>query len=75
MGPGGGTLGHHVSQDPIAQMNTFRSYVSMLADSGSKDENKLKAAQALSEDLEVRATASCPVQRCQLFGYNMWNTL
>ena len=53
MGPGGGTLGHHVSQDPIAQMNTFRSYVSMLADSGSKDENKLKAAQALSEDLEV----------------------
>lgn len=54
MGPGGGTLGHHVSQDPVAQMNTFRSYVSMLADSGSKDENKLKAAQALSEDLEVR---------------------
>ncbi|XP_063882780.1 transformation/transcription domain-associated protein-like isoform X6 [Scylla paramamosain] len=53
MGPGGGTLGHHVSQDPIAQMNTFRSYVSMLADSGSKDENKLKAAQALSEDLEA----------------------
>lgn len=34
-------------------MNTFRSYVSMLADSGSKDENKLKAAQALSEDLEA----------------------
>lgn len=53
MGPGGGSLGHHVSQDPVAQMNTFRSYVSMLADPGSKDENKLKAAQALSEDLEV----------------------
>ncbi|CAF4207834.1 unnamed protein product [Rotaria magnacalcarata] len=40
--------------DPTAQMNTFRSYVSMLADPGSKDENKLKAAQALSEDLEVQ---------------------
>ncbi|KAK3867130.1 hypothetical protein Pcinc_027378 [Petrolisthes cinctipes] len=53
MGPGGGSLGHHVTQDPVAQMNTFRSYVSMLADPGSKDENKLKAAQALSEDLEA----------------------
>lgn len=53
MGPGGGSVGHHVSQDPVAQMNTFRSYVSMLADPGSKDENKLKAAQALSEDLEA----------------------
>ncbi|XP_045594313.1 transformation/transcription domain-associated protein isoform X4 [Procambarus clarkii] len=53
MGPGGATVGHHVSQDPVAQMNTFRSYVSMLADPGSKDENKLKAAQALSEDLEA----------------------
>ena len=40
-------------QDPAAQMNTFRSFVSMLADPGSKDENKLKAAQAISEDLEV----------------------
>lgn len=39
--------------DQTAQMNTFRSYVSMLADPGSKDENKLKAAQALNEDLEV----------------------
>lgn len=54
MGPGGGVVGHHAAQqDPVAQMNTFRSYVSMLADPGSKDENKLKAAQALSEDLEV----------------------
>ncbi|CAL4066669.1 unnamed protein product, partial [Meganyctiphanes norvegica] len=54
MGPGGTTVGHHVAgQDPVAQMNTFRSYVSMLADPGSKDENKLKAAQALSEDLEA----------------------
>ncbi|KAA0197800.1 hypothetical protein HAZT_HAZT001767 [Hyalella azteca] len=34
------------------QMNTFRSYVSMLTDPNCKDENKLKAAQALSEDLE-----------------------
>ncbi|XP_027217728.2 transformation/transcription domain-associated protein isoform X2 [Penaeus vannamei] len=53
MGPGGGSVGHHATQDPVAQMNTFRSYVSMLADPGSKDENKLKAAQALSEDLEA----------------------
>lgn len=57
MGPGGGSVGHHATQDPVAQMNTFRSYVSMLADPGSKDENKLKAAQALSEDLEVRELA------------------
>ena len=42
-------------------MNTFRSYVSMLIDPACKDENKLKAAQALSEDLEVRgySVATC----------------
>ncbi|XP_068243023.1 transformation/transcription domain-associated protein isoform X3 [Palaemon carinicauda] len=53
MGPGGGSVGHHGSQDPVAQMNAFRSYVTMLADPSAKDENKLKAAQALSEDLEA----------------------
>ena len=42
------------SVDASAQMSTYRSYVSMLADPGSKDENKLKAAQALSEELEVK---------------------
>jgi len=39
--------------DVIAQMNTFTSFVSMLVDTGAKDENKLKAAQELSENLEV----------------------
>ncbi|XP_046480160.1 transformation/transcription domain-associated protein [Neodiprion pinetum] len=39
--------------DPSMQMNTYRSYVTMLADPGSKDELKLKAAQELSENFEV----------------------
>lgn len=39
--------------DCVAQMNTFTSFVSMLSDPGAKDENKLKAAQELSENLEV----------------------
>lgn len=39
--------------DPHTQMNTYRSYVTMLADSGAKDEIKLKAAQELSENFEV----------------------
>ena len=39
--------------DVVAQMNTFTSFVSMLSDPGAKDENKLKAAQELSENLEV----------------------
>ncbi|KAB7505950.1 Transformation/transcription domain-associated protein [Armadillidium nasatum] len=37
----------------LTQMNTFRSYVTILADPASKDENKLKAAQLLNEDLET----------------------
>lgn len=40
----------------LTQMNTFRSYVTILADPASKDENKLKAAQLLNEDLEVCIT-------------------
>lgn len=40
-------------QDPITQMNTYRSFVSMLVDPAAKDESKLKAAQELSEDLET----------------------
>lgn len=39
--------------DPVTQMNTYRSYVTMLADPNSKDELKLKAAQELSENFEV----------------------
>lgn len=39
--------------DVVAQMNTFTSFVSMLVDAGAKDENKLKAAQELSENLEI----------------------
>lgn len=43
-------MGAHV--DP-AQMNTFRSYVTMLGDPTAKDEIKLKAAQELSENFEL----------------------
>ncbi|XP_033222256.1 transformation/transcription domain-associated protein [Belonocnema kinseyi] len=39
--------------DPTTQMNTYRSYVTMLGDPNSKDELKLKAAQELSENFEV----------------------
>ncbi|XP_032685098.1 transformation/transcription domain-associated protein [Odontomachus brunneus] len=39
--------------DPLTQMNTYRSYVTMLADPVSKDELKLKAAQELSENFEI----------------------
>ena len=49
MGPPAGAAG----LDVVAQMNTFTSFVSMLVDTGAKDENKLKAAQELSENLEV----------------------
>lgn len=35
------------------QMNTFRSFVTMLGDPTAKDETKLKAAQELSEHFEV----------------------
>lgn len=41
------------SSDSATQMHTFRQYVSMLTDPTYKDESKLKAAQALSEDLEA----------------------
>lgn len=42
-----------MAPDPVTQMNTYRSYVTMLADPVSKDELKLKAAQELSENFEV----------------------
>ncbi|RWS26862.1 Transformation/transcription domain-associated protein-like protein, partial [Leptotrombidium deliense] len=42
-----------MTTDPVAQMNTYRSFVSLLIDPSAKDENKLKAAQELSEDLET----------------------
>ncbi|XP_077285479.1 transcription-associated protein 1-like [Arctopsyche grandis] len=42
-----------VSGDPLTQMNTYRSYVTVLADPGAKDEIKLKAVQELSENFEV----------------------
>lgn len=40
--------------DPLTQMNTYQSYVTMIGDPGAKDENKLHAAQELSENFEVR---------------------
>lgn len=40
--------------DPTtAQMNKFRSYVTMLADPNCKDDLKLKATQEISENFEV----------------------
>ena len=36
-----------------AQMNVYRSYVTMIGDPGSKDESKLQAAQEINENLEV----------------------
>lgn len=35
------------------QMNTFSSYVTMLADPNRKDDLKLKATQEISENFEV----------------------
>lgn len=42
-----------MASEALNQMNTYRSFVSLLVDPTAKDENKLKAAQELSEDLEV----------------------
>ncbi|KAL0100349.1 hypothetical protein PUN28_019603 [Cardiocondyla obscurior] len=42
-----------MAPEPVTQMNTYRSYVTMLADPVSKDESKLKAAQELSENFEI----------------------
>lgn len=39
--------------DPQTQMNTYRSFVTMLGDPKAKEEIKLKAAQELSENFEV----------------------
>lgn len=41
------------AQVDAAQMNTFRSYVTMLGDPTAKDEIKMKAAQELSENFEL----------------------
>lgn len=46
------------TSDAHTQMNTYRSYVTMLADPGAKDEIKLKAAQELSENFEVSSPIS-----------------
>lgn len=42
-----------MASDVINQMNAWKSYVSLLVDQNARDENKLKAAQELAEDLEV----------------------
>ncbi|XKL66766.1 hypothetical protein PGB90_010186 [Kerria lacca] len=36
-----------------AQMNVYRSYVTMIGEPGSKDESKLQAAQEINENLEL----------------------
>lgn len=46
------------STDPQTQMNTYRSFVTMLGDPKAKEEIKLKAAQELSENFEVIITSS-----------------
>nr|CAD7427559.1 unnamed protein product [Timema monikensis] len=48
--------------DPIAHINTFCSYVTMLADHGSKDEIKLRAAQELSENFEASTSVPFPLK-------------
>lgn len=40
--------------DPITQMNTYQSYVTMIGDPGAKNASKLQAAQELSENFEVQ---------------------
>lgn len=47
------------SADPQTQMNTYRSFVTMLGDPKAKEEIKLKAAQELSENFEVCASSLC----------------
>lgn len=42
-----------MTNDQLTQMNTYRSYVSLLLDPNAREENKLKAVQEVSEDLEV----------------------
>lgn len=50
-----------MAPDPVTQMNTYRSYVTMLGDPSSKDELKLKAAQELSENFEVQLSFQCHI--------------
>ncbi|GIY24538.1 hypothetical protein CEXT_37351 [Caerostris extrusa] len=38
--------------DPVAFMNTYRSYITMIVDPTIKDESKLKALQEVSQELE-----------------------
>ncbi|GFR25610.1 hypothetical protein TNCT_594364 [Trichonephila clavata] len=42
--------------DPVALMNTYRSYISMIVDPTAKDESKLKALQEVSQELETIST-------------------
>jgi transformation/transcription domain-associated protein len=42
-----------LSTDPALQINTFRALLNVLADPTSKDENKLKAVQELSDSFDV----------------------
>ncbi|XP_025986851.1 transformation/transcription domain-associated protein [Solenopsis invicta] len=57
-----------MAPDPLTQMNTYRSYVTMLADPVSKDELKLKAAQELSENFEI---IMCSLQYPQFLDHMM----
>ena len=52
---GGSGAAVAVAADPAGQMATYRSYVALLADTNAKDENKLKAAQEISDNFEVCA--------------------
>ena len=56
----------NLSADPANQMIAFRQYLNVLGDSQAKDENKLKAAQELNDNM-------CPAITKALRKYNEIN--
>uniref|UniRef100_A0A146L0J1 Transformation/transcription domain-associated protein n=6 Tax=Lygus hesperus TaxID=30085 RepID=A0A146L0J1_LYGHE len=46
------------SMDPQTQLKTYEAYVKLIADPTAKDENKLQAAQELSENFEIISGSS-----------------
>ncbi|KAF0288488.1 Transformation/transcription domain-associated protein [Amphibalanus amphitrite] len=63
-GSGGAAL---AAADPAGQMATYRSYVALLADMNAKDENKLKAAQEISDNFEFIVNHAAFPQFLDLF--------
>lgn len=48
---------HNSSTDTLTQINIYRHYVSVLADTGAKEELKVKAAMELTDNFEVILTS------------------